>query len=298
MTLINHIVFMILLDGRKIYQKILEDLRLQILSFHGERSRTIKKEGKKVALAAILVGDNPASLIYVQAKKTACEKVGIQFFYHHLSQKTPQKAVLDLIDKLNLDPQIAGILVQLPLPRRLNQGQILEKISAQKDIDGFGYILGKRYQFLPPTPWGILRLLNEYKIGLKNKMVVIVGSGFLVGKPLSKMIKEEGGLVIMVNKKTKNLKEFTQSADILVAAAGVPRLIKKNMVKEGTVVVDVGNNRVKQKVVGDVDFEQVSKVAAAITPVPGGVGPMTVAILLENVVKAAGLNKVSSVKNL
>lgn len=274
---------MLILDGQKISKKILRNLHRQILS--------LKRKDKEVVLAAVLIGDDSSSLIYVRAKKKACEKVGIKFIYYHLDKDVSEDEILSLIKKLNLDPKISGILVQLPLPSKISQNKVVETIAPEKDIDGFRFILKEKSKFLPPTPLGILKLFQEYKITLKNKSVVIVGSGFLVGRPLSEMLKDEGALVTIVDKKTENIGQFTKSADILISAAGVPNLIKKDMIKEGAAVVDVGNNRIKvrgkNRVIGDVDFEGVSEKVAAITPVPGGVGPMTVAVLLENVVKAA-----------
>lgn len=247
-------------------------------------------------LAFLLVGENPASQTYVHAKQRACEEVGIKSTVLALSSKTLLKELLYQIDLLNRDPKIHGILVQLPLPSHLDTRAIVEAIDPKKDVDGFHPInigrlaLGEEDGFIPCTPLGIHTLLQEYRIAVEGKRVVILGRSNIVGKPLSLLLMQKkphcNATVTLAHSYSEHLPSITKSADILVAAMGSPRLITAEMVSPGTVVIDVGVNRVGTQIVGDVDFEAVSKIAAHITPVPGGIGPMTIAMLLQNTVKS------------
>ncbi|MCS7242784.1 MAG: bifunctional methylenetetrahydrofolate dehydrogenase/methenyltetrahydrofolate cyclohydrolase FolD [Candidatus Caldatribacterium sp.] len=277
-----------ILDGKAAAAKIYEELQ--------PRVSRLTSLGYRPGLAVILVGNNPASQVYVRNKERACEKLGIRSFLHHLPEETDTVKLLELIDSLNADPAVHGILVQLPLPPHLEEREVLYRISPEKDVDGFHpYNLGRLMigdpLFLPCTPWGVQELLVRYGIAVEGKHVVIVGRSTIVGKPLAMMLvqkaKGANATVTVCHTKTANLPEHTKRADILVAACGSPGLITGDMVREGVVVVDVGINRVGERLVGDVDFASVAPKASYITPVPGGVGPMTVAMLMANTVKAA-----------
>ncbi len=254
--------------------------------------QTIQSLISAPGLAVVLVGDNSSSQTYVNMKRRACEKVGIRSFYTQLPQETTEKHLPELIQTLNSDPQVDGILVQLPLPDHIDTVKVIEAINPDKDVDGFhplnlGRLMaGLEEGFIPCTPLGIKRLLEYYELPVEGKHVVIVGRSSIVGKPLAALFMQNApgcnGTVTVVHSRTKDLSSYTRQADILVAAIGAPHFIKADMVKEGAIVIDVGINRVDKKVVGDVDFEQVEKKCQAITPVPGGVGPMTVAMLLHN----------------
>lgn len=267
---------MILLSGKKIAQKIQDRLREEIA-----------RKKIKPTLAVILVGANPISRIYIREKEKAAKKVGIKIKKYFLSASISQQKILSLIQNLNRDPKITGILVQLPLPKDFDPDKILASIESKKDVDG----LTKRSEVRPPTVAAIMTLLEEYKIPIKNKKVCLVGYGRLVGKPLAPLLKKAGARLTICTRKTKNLKLKTKKADILISATGVPHLVKKEMVKKGAVVIDAGTSsqstvdRRPSTVVGDVDFAEVKKIASYITPPKGGVGPLTVAKLLENVVK-------------
>ena len=273
----------ILLDGKKIAQIIKNELKEEI-----------KKAGLRPGLAVVLVGENPASRVYVRHKKKACAEVGIKSFSYELPAETTQYELMELIEKLNLNKKIHGILVQLPLPEQINEQKIIQSVDPKKDVDGFHPLNAGRLMlglpgFRPATPLGIIELIKRYNLDLIGQHAVIVGRSNIVGKPLSQLFLNEHATVTMCHSKTKNLLEITAQADILVAALGQPRFIKKNMVKKGAVVIDVGINRLRSgKLVGDVDFDKVKNIAEAITPVPGGVGPMTIAALLMNTAKAAG----------
>lgn len=278
----------VILDGKKVAQEIKEQVK--------SRVDELVKRGITPGLAVILVGDNPASQVYVRNKEKTCRKLGIFSLRYDLPEDTPEEELLKLIEELNTNQKAHGILVQLPLPAHIDEREILYSISPNKDVDGFHpYNLGRLLigdpLFLPCTPWGVQELLLRYGIDFEGKNVVIVGRSNIVGKPLAMMLvqkaKGANATVSICHTRTKNLREYTLFADVLVAACGVPRMIKGDMVKEGAVVVDVGINRVNGSLVGDVDFEEVSKVASYITPVPGGVGPMTIAMLMANTVKAA-----------
>lgn len=277
---------MILLDGKALSLKIKEELK--------EKNQILKEQGMQTCLAVILVGNNPASQTYVNSKAKACEVCGIKSLVYHLDENTTQNELLALINTLNYDDSVHGILVQLPLPSHINKNLILESIISSKDVDGFhpinvGYLnLGLESGFLPCTPLGVMRLLKSYEITLEGLDVVIIGESNIVGRPMATMFLNAGATVSICHIKTKDLKLYTQRADLIVVAAGCVNLLRSDMVKEGVIVIDVGINRLENgKIVGDVDFENVSKKASFITPVPGGVGPMTIAMLLENTVRSA-----------
>ncbi|MCK5211269.1 bifunctional methylenetetrahydrofolate dehydrogenase/methenyltetrahydrofolate cyclohydrolase FolD [Candidatus Parcubacteria bacterium] len=273
----------LLLDGKKISQEIKNELK-----------KEIKESKLSPGLAVVLVGENPASVIYTKHKKKACAEVGIKSFSYELPHETTQYELEELIEKLNLDKKIHGILVQLPLPEQINAQKIIASIDPKKDVDGFHPLnVGKLMLGLPgfrsATPLGIIELIKRYNLDLVGQHAVIVGRSNIVGKPLAQLLLQEHATVTICHSKTKNLPEITAQADILVAALGRPQFIKKDMVKKGAVVIDVGMNRLDNgKLVGDVDFDEVKNIVEAITPVPGGVGPMTIAALLMNTVKAAG----------
>ena len=255
----------------------------------------LKKEGKTVGLAVIIVGDNPASRIYVNNKKKACEYIGIRSEEFALPESTTEEELKSLVEKLNNDDSIHGILVQLPLPKHINEETVINTISVKKDVDAFhpvnvGKIMIGDYDFLPCTPAGVMELIKESGIDVDGKNCVVVGRSNIVGKPQAMLLLHQNGTVTICHSKTKDLAEVTRNADILVAAVGVPEMITGDMIKEGAVVIDVGMNRLAdKKLVGDVNFAECEKKAAAITPVPGGVGPMTIAMLMKNAVKAATL---------
>lgn len=257
-----------------------------------ERVAALGEKGEKVGLAVIIVGDDGASQIYVRNKHRACAEVGIESFQYALDGNTTQKELLALIKKLNEDDSVDGILCQLPLPRHIDEKTVINAISPKKDVDAFhpvntGRILTGDYGFLPCTPAGVVEMLKYKNIKIEGKRCVIVGRSNIVGKPLALMLLKENGTVTVCHSKTENLKKETLEADILVAAVGKARLITADMVKEGAVVIDVGMNRDENgKLCGDVDFEGVEKKASFITPVPGGVGPMTITMLLENTLRA------------
>lgn len=277
-----------LIDGKAVAAQIYEELK--------PRVEELRRKGLQPGLAVILVGDSPASQVYVRNKEKACEKLGIRSFRHHLPTETREEEVLSLIETLNTDPQVHGILVQLPLPAHISEREVLYHIAPRKDVDGFHpYNLGRLMigdpLFLPCTPQGIQELLLRYRIEIEGKHVVIVGRSNIVGKPLAMMLVQKArganATVSLCHTKTANLAEHTRRADILVVACGSPRAITGDMVREGVVVIDVGINRVGERIVGDVDFESVIEKASYITPVPGGVGPMTVAMLMVNTISAA-----------
>ncbi|TKX32503.1 bifunctional methylenetetrahydrofolate dehydrogenase/methenyltetrahydrofolate cyclohydrolase FolD [Campylobacter aviculae] len=277
---------MILLDGKALSVKIKEELK--------EKNQILKEKGMQACLAVILVGNNPASQTYVNAKAKACEDCGIKSLVYRLDENTTQNELLALINTLNYDDSVHGILVQLPLPMHINKDLVLESIISSKDVDGFhpinvGYLnLGLESGFLPCTPLGVMKLLKAYEINLEGLDTVVIGESNIVGRPMATMLLNAGATVSICHIKTKDLKLYTQKADLIIVAAGCVNLLRSDMIKEGVVVVDVGINRLENgKIVGDVDFENVSKKASFITPVPGGVGPMTIAMLLENTIKSA-----------
>ena len=274
-----------IIDGNKIAKKIREDLK--------KECDELKKQGIKPKLAVIMVGDNVASKIYIKNKNKACTEIGIEYEEYLLEETVPQQQLQELIKELNETKEINGILLQSPLPQHLNINQAFKAISYRKDVDGFtpssvGKLSIGEDTFISCTPYGVMKMFEAYNIDLSEKDVVIVGRSNIVGKPLAQCCLSENATVTICHSKTKNLKEHTKRADILISAIGKAKFIKKDMVKQGAVVIDVGINRNEEgKLVGDVDFEDVKKVASYITPVPGGVGPMTIAMLMNNVIKAA-----------
>lgn len=278
-----------LLMGKEVSARIKAELKTEV--------ENLKKEGINPGLAVIIVGEDPASQVYVRNKERACEECGIYSEKYALTAETTQEELLKLIDELNNKSSISGILVQLPVPKHIDEKTIINAIAPNKDVDAFhpvnvGKIMVGNYDFVPCTPAGVMELIKESGIDVSGKECVIVGRSNIVGKPQAMLLLHQNGTVTICHSKTKNLAEKTKNADILVAAVGIPNFIKGDMIKEGTVVIDVGINRLEnKKLCGDVEFESAEKVAGAITPVPGGVGPMTIAMLMKNTVKAAILNK-------
>ena len=276
-----------ILDGKLVSQRIKNELK--------EKVADMKEKGVSVGLAVVIVGDDPASRIYVNSKKKACEEIGIYSEEHALPKATSEQDLLALVDKLNHDDKIDGILVQLPLPSHIDEKKIINAIDPKKDVDAFhpvnvGKIMIGDFDFLPCTPAGVMELIAESGIEISGKNCVVIGRSNIVGKPQAMLLLHKNGTVTICHSKTKNLKEIVKNADIVVAAVGVPQMVTGDMIKEGAVVIDVGMNRLEnRKLVGDVNFEECEKKAAAITPVPGGVGPMTIAMLMKNTVKAAEL---------
>jgi methylenetetrahydrofolate dehydrogenase (NADP+)/methenyltetrahydrofolate cyclohydrolase len=276
-----------ILDGKALAQKRQQALQTEIQDL-------LPRLGRPPGLAVLMVGDNPASAVYVRNKEKACEKVGMRSFGQHFPATTTQAELEAAIQALNEDPLVDGILVQLPLPPHLDAVKLLLTIDPDKDADGLHPVnLGRLVRGEPGlrscTPAGVMALLAEYEIEIAGKRAVVMGRSILVGKPLALMLLEKNATVTIAHSRTQNLAELTRQADILVGAIGKPALITADMVKPGAIVVDVGSNRVEQpdgkgKIVGDVDFEAVAAIASYITPVPGGIGPMTVAMLLQNTV--------------
>lgn len=272
-----------IIDGKKISQEIKDELR--------EKMAELKQKGGSRCLAVIQVGDDPASSVYVNNKKKACEYIGIDSESYHLPEETTEKELLELIDGLNRKPEVNGILVQLPLPKQIDENKILLAISPEKDVDGFhpvnvGNLSIGRPGFVSCTPAGVIQLLKRSGIEIEGKECVVLGRSNIVGKPMAMLLLRENGTVTVCHSRTKDLKEITKRADILVAAIGKPKFIDADYVKEGAVVIDVGIHRNENgKLCGDVDFESVAPHCAAITPVPGGVGPMTIAMLMNNCVE-------------
>ncbi len=246
-------------------------------------------------LAVVIVGDDPASRVYVNNKKKACEAVGFVSEEYALPAETTQEELLALVETLNSKPDINGILVQLPLPKQLDDKAVIAAINPQKDVDAFhavnvGKIMLGEYDFLPCTPAGVMEMLHSYQIPVEGKECVVIGRSNIVGKPMGMLLLHENGTVTICHSRTKNLAEVCRRADILVAAVGIPKFVKADMVKEGAVVIDVGMDRDENgKLCGDVDFENVKEKCSFITPVPGGVGPMTIATLMKNTLKACKL---------
>lgn len=274
----------IIIDGKKVSAQVKEQVRIE--------TEELVKKGIKPGLAVIIVGDDPASRVYVNNKKKACEKVGFLSKEFALPATTTQEELLSLVKELNEDKEINGILCQLPLPKGLDEKAVIEAISPLKDVDAFhasnvGKIMIGDYDFLPCTPAGVMEMLHSYNIPVEGKECVVIGRSNIVGKPMAMLLLHENGTVTITHSRTKNLKEFTKRADILVAAIGKPKFVTADMVKEGAVVIDVGMDRDENgKLCGDVDFENVKEKCSAITPVPGGVGPMTIAVLMKNTLKA------------
>lgn len=270
-----------IIDGKRISKEIKEEIR--------DKVSKLNREGKEVALAVILVGENPASQVYVRNKQKACEFTGIKSLSYNLPEDTSEEELLDLIEELNHRDDVNGILVQLPLPKQINEERILDRIDPKKDVDGFhpvsvGNLSIGRPGYVSCTPAGIIELLKRSDIPMDGKNVVIVGRSNIVGKPMAILMLRENATVTICHSHTKNMREITSQADILVAAIGKPEFFKKEDVKEGAVVIDVGMDRDENnKLCGDVDFDDVYDKVSHITPVPGGVGPMTIAMLMSNV---------------
>lgn len=274
-----------IIDGKALAKKIRAELKLEV--------DELKKKGINPKLAVIMVGEDKASKVYVKNKSKACEEIGVEFEEFLLKEDTKMEELLSLIDKLNNRSDIHGILLQSPIPKHLNINKAFNAIDHRKDVDGFNPInVGKLVigedGFISCTPLGVIKMLEEYGVEIEGKNAVVIGRSNIVGKPLAQCLLAKNATVTICHSRTKNIHEITNNADILVAALGKPGYIKSHMVKEDAVVIDVGINRTEEgKLVGDVDFETVSQKASYITPVPGGVGPMTIAMLMNNVVKAA-----------
>ena len=273
-----------IIDGKKISQEIKDELK--------EKVAKMAEEGKKIALAVIQVGNNPASSVYVRNKKNACAYIGIESLSYELPEETTEEELVALVEKLNQDDKVNGILVQLPLPKHINEEKIIQTISPAKDVDGFhmqnvGALCVGSKGFVSCTPLGIIELLKRSGIEIAGKNCVVLGRSNIVGKPMGLLLLRENGTVTICHSKTKNIKEIAKQADILVVAIGKPKFVDKTYVKEGAVVIDVGIHRnAENKLCGDVDFEKVAPHTSAITPVPGGVGPMTIAMLMNNCVSS------------
>ncbi len=278
----------VIINGKEIAQKVKDEVKAQVME--------LDEIGVTPGLAVVVVGDNAASRVYVNAKKKACEQVGIYSEEYALPKETTQAALLELIAKLNNKADIDGILVQLPLPSHIDEKAVLAAISPDKDVDAFhaqnvGKIMIGNYDLLPCTPSGCLELIRSTGVEITGKNCTIVGRSNIVGKPMALVMLHENATVTVAHSKTENLKEVCMNADILVVAVGRPNMITGDMIKEGAVVIDVGMNRLEDgKLCGDVEFESASEVAGYITPVPGGVGPMTIATLLKNTLTAAKIN--------
>ena len=282
----------VIISGKEVSAKVRADVK--------EECEQLKSKGITPGLAVIIVGDDPASRVYVNNKKKACADVGFLSEEYALPAETTQEELLALIEKLNSKPDINGILCQLPLPKHLDEKAVINAISPLKDVDAFhpsnvGKIMIGDFDFLPCTPAGVMEMLDYYNIEIAGKECVVVGRSNIVGKPMAMLLLHRNGTVTVCHSKTKNLKEVCKRADILVAAVGIPKFVSGDMIKEGAVVIDVGINRTADgKLCGDVDFAEAEKLASYITPVPGGVGPMTIAVLMKNTLTAFKLqNKLS-----
>ena len=275
-----------IIDGKKVSAEVKEKVRQQTLELK-------ETHGITPGLAVVIVGDDPASRVYVNNKKKACQLVGFKSEEYALPAETTQEELLELVNTLNNKDDINGILVQLPLPKHLDDKAVIAAISPQKDVDAFhavnvGKIMLGEYDFLPCTPSGVMEMLHSYNIEVSGKNCVVIGRSNIVGKPMAMLLLHENGTVTICHSRTKNLAAITKQADILVAAVGRPKFVTADMVKEGAVVIDVGMDRDENgKLCGDVDFENVKDKCSYITPVPGGVGPMTIATLMKNTLKAA-----------
>ena len=274
-----------IINGKQLAQKIRGELKI--------KCNELKNKGIQPKLAVIMVGDNPASKVYVRNKSKACDEIGLNYEEHLLSEKITQEELINLIKKLNKDESVNGILLQSPIPNHLNINQAFKAISYRKDVDGFtpssvGKLVIVEDTFISCTPYGVMKMFEEYNIDLTGKNLVILGRSNIVGKPLLQCCLNRNATVTICHSKTKNLSEYTKKADILISAIGKAKFVTKDMVKNDAVIIDVGINRDENgKMVGDVDFENVEPIASYITPVPGGVGPMTIAMLMNNVIKAA-----------
>ncbi len=270
-----------LIDGKAVSQKVKEEVRAEI-----------EREGLKVGLAVVIVGNDQASRVYVNNKKKACEVCGIRSFEYALPEETTEKELLDLVDTLNNDPEVNGILVQLPLPKHLDSEKVIARISPEKDVDAFhaenvGKIMIGNYAFLPCTPAGVMELIHSTGTDVSGKECVVIGRSNIVGKPMAMLLLHENATVTICHSRTKDLAAVCRRADILVSAVGKADFVTADMVKEGAVVIDVGMNRnAENKLCGDVKFDEVEPKVSYITPVPGGVGPMTIAMLMKNTLMA------------
>jgi methylenetetrahydrofolate dehydrogenase (NADP+)/methenyltetrahydrofolate cyclohydrolase len=275
---------MVLIDGKKVSAEVRVCLAKEVKELK-------EKTGRVPGLATVLVGDDPASAVYVRNKNKICRELGFKSFEQKLSLDTSEAKLLKLIKELNSNNDIHGILVQLPLPNQIDSEKILQAIDPNKDVDGFhpinvGKLVVGNALLTPCTPSGIIKLLDHYEIDISGKHAVVLGRSNIVGKPVSMLLLQRNATITICHSRTKNLEEITRSADILVAAIGRANFVTENMVSKGAIVIDVGINRVDGKLTGDINFETVSKKASYITPVPGGVGPMTIALLMENTLKA------------
>ena len=280
-----------IIDGKLIAQNVKDNLKAKVAEFE-------KEYGRKITLAVVLVGENPASQVYVKNKIRATEYVGMKSLSFNLPENSTENEVSELIKSLSSDNSVDGILVQLPLPKHLDENKILALIPAEKDVDGFlAENVGNLMLGLPTTvactPFGVLQMLKSENIDLVGKNAVVIGRSNIVGKPMAMLLLKENCTVTICHSKTQNLKEICKTADVLVAAIGRPKFVTADMVKEGAVVIDVGINRTENGLVGDVDFDTVKDIAGYISPVPGGVGPMTIAMLLENTYICAKRRKIN-----
>lgn len=273
-----------IIDGKRISKEIKDELKEEVAA--------LKAQGKEPSLAVILVGEDPASQVYVGNKKKACEYIGIRSISHELPADTSEEELLTLIDSLNADPTVHGILVQLPLPGQIDERKVINTISPEKDVDGFhpenvGRLLIGEKGFVSCTPAGVIELLKRSGIEIAGKECVVIGRSNIVGKPMAALLLRENGTVTVTHSRTRELKEVCKRADILVVAIGRPKMITADYIKEGAVVIDVGIHRQENgKLCGDVDYDSVEPLVSAITPVPGGVGPMTIAMLMKNCVES------------
>lgn len=276
----------VLIDGKALASQMRADIKERVAAFRAER-------GKEIGLAVVLVGEDPASQVYVRNKIKACEEVGVKSFSYHMPAETTQQQLCELIDELAASENVHGILVQLPLPKHIDERAVLRRIPTQKDVDGFcaenvGNLAMNRETIAACTPYGVMKMLEAYGIDPKGKNAVVLGRSNIVGKPMAMLLLNADATVTVCHSKTKNLKEVCAGADILVVAIGRAKFVTADMVKEGAVVIDVGMDRDENgKLCGDVDFEGVKEKASYITPVPGGVGPMTITMLLYNTVLTA-----------
>ena len=273
-----------IIDGKKISFQINEDIFAEVQALK-------QKTGKTPGLAVVLVGDDPASAVYVRNKNKICKNVGFQSFENILPVDTNEETLLNLVDALNKDDKVSGILVQLPLPAQIDSQKVLETINPEKDVDGFhlenvGRLVTGNALFKPCTPAGIIELLDQYKVEIEGENAVVLGRSNIVGKPIASLLLGRNATVTICHSRTRDLPKIARSADILIAAIGKPHFVTPEMVKDNAVVIDVGINQVDDKLVGDVDYESVFKKASLVTPVPGGVGPMTIAMLMANTLQA------------
>lgn len=281
---------MVLLDGKILSAKIKEEVKVEV-------TKIVKEKNITPGLAVILVGNDAASATYVASKAKACKDAGIYSVVHEMPESITQEELLETINMMNNNPKLDGILVQLPLPKHIDTTTVLEAINPLKDVDGFhpynvGRMVSNLDSFLSATPFGVMRMFEEHNIELSGKDVVVIGSSDIVGKPMASLLINKKATVTVCNSRTKDLKAHTSKADIVIIAVGVPFLLKEDMVKDGAVVIDVGINRLDTgKLVGDADFEGLKNKCSHLTPVPGGVGPMTIAMLLKNTIKAAKLRE-------